>query len=161
MKPIKPSALKSAAMLKALNDELKRTASEILFDYEVTAWNWQHKVKFKKVISIGPNSTDILVGTDDPIYGYVDLGTKKHTIQAKKGKMLAFRVGGSPKTQPGVMVSGSGSSGKELIFAKKVKVKTRARNFSKNIKKSWDKKFKNRMQKAMNQAVKDSGHEYK
>jgi hypothetical protein len=161
-KPIKPTTLKKEAMVKAINDELQKTSKDILFDFEATAWNWKHKVKFTREVSIGPNSADILVGTDDEIYGYVDQGTKMHTIQPKKkGGYLAFKVGGSPKTMPGVMVSGAGNPGTKQVFAKKVRNKITARRFSKTIQKEWDKKFKNRMEKAMNEAVKASGHEMK
>jgi hypothetical protein len=164
MKPIKPNALKSAAMQKVLKDELQKTSKDILFDFEATAWNWKHKVKFQRLMSIGPNSVDIMVATDDEIYGYVDNGTKSHTIVPKKpGGVLTFRVGGSPKTEPGKMVSGSGSLGTEWRRTKKVtKNKVRPRNFSKKIQKEWDKgKYKNRMEKAMNEAVKQSGHQFK
>jgi hypothetical protein len=44
------------------------------------------------------------------------------------------------------------------VFAKKVRVKTRARNFSKGIQKLWEKKFKTRMEKAMKEAADVSGH---
>jgi hypothetical protein len=85
-----------------------------------------------------------------------------HTIvPKKKGGFLVFNVGGSPKTMPGVMVSGAGQSGDKKVFAKKVRVKTKARKFTKTIQKEWTKKFKNRMEKAMNVAVKASGHEMK
>jgi hypothetical protein len=161
-KPIKPTAFQHEKMNLVLKRAMEQTAKDILFDYEATAWNWKHKVKFKKVLAVGPNSLDVLVGTDDEIYGYVDQGTHIHDIVPKrKGGYLAFKVGGSPKTQPGVMVSGSGQPGTVQVFAKKVRVKTRARRFSKTIQKEWDKKFKNRMEKAMNEAVKVSGHAYK
>jgi hypothetical protein len=162
-KPIKPTALKKEAMVKAINDELQKTSKDILFDFEATAWNWKHKVKFTREVSVGPNSADILVGTDDEIYGYVDQGTKAHVVEAKHAKMLHYWVGGTPKTQPGVMVSGAGSPGNKEIFIRKNKksTKTITRKFTKTIQKEWKPKFKSRMEKAMHEAVVASGHEMK
>jgi hypothetical protein len=161
-KEIKPTALKSAVMQKILEAELQRTSKDILFDFEATVWNWGHKVKFQRLVSIGPHSIDVLVATDDVIYGYVDYGTKSHTIVPRVRPYLMFKVGGKPKTQPGVLVSGAGSPGDKWVRTKKVsRNKVRPRNFSKKLTKEWEKKFKNRMEKAMNEAVKQSGHAFK
>ena len=163
-KPIKPQALKQATMMLMIRNELQRISKDILFDFESTTVYWNHKVKFQRIVDtdFASGSVSILVGTDDEIYGYVDQGTKMHTIQPKKkGGLLAFKVGGSPKTQPGVMVSGQGQPGTQQVFAKKVRNKIRARKFSKTIQKEWTPKFKHRMEKAMNEAVKASGHQVK
>jgi len=158
-KAITPNKLNDKAMNAIFTAYLEQVASEILFSYEATTWSWKRKVKFVKEISVGPNSVDVLVGTDDQIYGYVDEGTKKHAIVPKKAKMLAFKTGGAPKTMPGIMVATKGAQGVNQVFAKKVMHPgTKARKFSKTIQKEWNVKFKRRMEKAVKEATKASGH---
>jgi hypothetical protein len=101
----------------------------------------------------------VLVGTDDEIYGYVNEGTKPHTIWAKNARTLAFPSAYTPKTRPGHMTAGSGGASGPTVFAAEVHHPgTEARNFDKAIQKEWKPKFKRLMEQAMKTGATASGH---
>ena len=163
-RPILPSKkYNTAAVKNAIDSEITAIANDILLDYELTTATWKRNVKFEKEINVSRDKQEILVGTDDEIYGYVDFGTKPHPIRPKRpGGRLAFPSEFVPKSQPGQMVSSKGYSGGETLFAKEVNHPgTKARKFSKNIQKKWKPLFEKRMNKAMKKAVEASGHAYK
>lgn len=88
----------------------------------------------KPTITISRTADGVAFGTDDPIYGYVNDGTKAHTIAPKRGRFLAFGAGGRAKTQPGVVGSGGGARGDTRVFARVVRHPgTKARGFTKVI----------------------------
>lgn len=162
-KPIIPDKkYNTAAVRAAIDSEINAVANDMLLDYELTTATWKRDVKFVKDINVTRDKQEILVGTDDEIYGYVDEGTKPHKIRPKKaGGTLAFPSEFAPKTQPGHMVASKGFSGGKTAFAKEVNHPgTKARKFTKNIQKKWQKLFEKRMDKAMRRAVKASGHVY-
>lgn len=161
-KEIKPKRLQDKAMNAALKRELEAISKDILFDFEATTWSWKHKVKFQRLVSVGPNSTDILVGTDDEIYGYVDQGTKRHFVAPKVAPALAWRTGYQSKTVVGKMVAREGGSFGGFAFDAKGHYVSgiKARRFTKQIQKSWEKKFKSRMERAMKEAAHISDNFY-
>lgn len=161
-KAIKPKRINEKAMYDILNRELESISKDILFDFEVTAYTWNHKPEFTRLVSIGPSSVDILVGTDDEIYKYIDEGTKKHFVGPKKKGVLAWRTNYVPKTSPGSMIAtGGGASGPFAFDSKGHMVSgIKARKFTKTIQKSWEKKFKSRMEKAMKEAAQSTGDFY-
>ena len=118
LKPIKvktdPMNLrKTERAVRAAMDDAKDFA---LGRFRKTTATWEHAVDFTATAT----REGYIIGTDDPIYGYVDDGTSPHVIAAKPGKMLAFSVGGRAKTQPGVIGSGAGARGDTRVFAKVV-----------------------------------------
>lgn len=149
--------------LAAIEAELTKFANEfandMLLDFELTTAFWEHKVKFEKLIDVSGAKVEILIGTDDEIYGYVNNGTKPHKIKPKgKGYPLAFMVGGSPKTTPGKAVSSKGTLGTLPVKAMEVDHPgTKAREFDKQIAKKFEKKFANTAQKALDRAIKRAG----
>lgn len=125
---------------RALEDGLADTAQQVIADYGKTVSTWEHKPEFSVLGStgfrIGRTVMEITVGTEDEIYGYVDLGTKKHLIRPRRARVLAFGVGGSPKTRPNRLLAQTGSAGTIRAFAQVVHHPgTKARNFSKMIQK--------------------------
>lgn len=161
-KVIKPKKLKEDAMRLALLTGLHEVASGVRKDFEKTTATWEHDVKFETLISLkgGPA---IIIGTDDEIYGYVNSGTRPHRIYARPGKRLAFKWGGpgsyKAKTSPGVIGSTAGGATGNMTFRSYVNHPgTKARNFESIIQRSWEKRFKKRMEEAMKQAAKVSGH---
>lgn len=74
----------------------------------------------------------LIIGTDDPIFGYVDEGTPPHTIAPKRRTFLRFRSGYTPKTSPGQIGSGSGGASGDVVFTRKPvnHPGTRARRFT-------------------------------
>ena len=50
--------------------------------------------KLKQSIQIRVTGDKVIIGPDTEYAEYVEFGTKPHEIRAKKGKALAFRMGG-------------------------------------------------------------------
>ena len=161
-KPIHPKKFNDKAFYREFELEARKTAKDIKKDFEKTVSTWNNKPKFEMVIAVGPKSIDILVGTDDEIYGYVDKGTEEHLITPKKsGGTLAFKSRYKPKTIPNLIGSRGGGSSGDTVFAKWViHPGTKARNFSKTLQKKWEKIYKGRIEKALKRANQKSGHAY-
>lgn len=162
VKEIKPSRLDSSIFMAAFETAARVAAEEIAKDFEATTRTWSKKPSFQRLVSVGPASIDVLVGTDDPIYGYVDEGTRPHVIVPVHAKRLIFQAGYKAKTTPGVIGSqGGGPFGKQVAALIVRHPGTEARNFSKTIQKKWQPKFKKLMEAALRQAVAASGQEMK
>jgi hypothetical protein len=164
-KQIKPQRLQLEAMRAALLRGATVVANGIEDDYKKTVKTWKKKPNFEKIIDLGPPIT-ILVGTDNEIYKYADEGTKGpypifagiFTGKSSK-KALAFSSQFTPKTIPGVIGSSAGAIGAVDTFRPFVEHPgIKARNFSKEIEKKWQKRFKREMEKAMSNVRKASGH---
>ncbi len=112
---------------KTLDDVAKRAKKE----YQKTTETWEGHPDFA-ITKEGDFSR--IVGTESEVYGYVDHGTRPHTIRARAAPNLAFQVGFTPKTTPNVVGSASGGSYGGFVYAKEVQHPgTEPRNFSKNI----------------------------
>ena len=167
-KQIKPKRLNDKAFFEEFEKAAKVISKEMKKEFEITTIGWDTDVKFEELVSLGPTSIDILVATDNEIYGYVNNGTVPHVIAAKKGKTLAFRWGGPgsyrAKTARGKQVhnpAGGQTSG-NMIFPKAVQHPgTKAREFDKLIKKMFEKKFTRAMELALKKGVARSGHAMK
>jgi hypothetical protein len=86
-KPVKPFAARFEKVLKA---ELAAEQKAVLREFKITVSTWKRQPQFE-VKEQGGSTT---IGTNDPIYGYVNDGTKPHVIRPKKAKRLAFYAGG-------------------------------------------------------------------
>ena len=161
IKAIKPKRFNDKAMTERLRYHAKKVAAEMAKDYEATTKTWQHKPEFKQAVSAGKGLEGVVaeVSTTDKVYGYVDQGTKPHIIRPKRAKRLAFPSMFSPKTTPRVLGSVPGMRGPQDTFAMEVHHPgTKPREFSKMIEVKWTPRFKARMQDAMKDAAKASGH---
>jgi len=166
-KVIKPKRLDEAAMRKQLRNGLERMGPRLLRDFQATTATWEHKVVFERHtrVRMREDAVWLEVTTHDPIYGYVDKGTKPHMIFAgiytgkSNKRALAFHPGSSPKTTPNVLSSGPGSVGGPLIMRPYVHHPgTKPRNFTKMIEVKWRPKFLAEMHKSMKAAAKASGN---
>jgi hypothetical protein len=158
MKAIKARRFNDAAFRQAIESEIQRVADEIEADFKATTATWKRQVKFEKIISFTP-PVEVLVGTDDEIYRYVDEGTRPHPIFPVRAKALAFPSGYSAKTTPGVIGSKPGGGFGPTVFAAYVyHPGTEARHFDKVIQQKWQTRFKRRMEAALSRAAKASGH---
>jgi hypothetical protein len=158
-KPIKPARFRSEVFRQEMEREARAVADAMLLDFLLTVSKWKRQPKFAKEVSVGPNSVDILVGTDDEIYGYVSRGTRPHIIRPVRAKALRFQAGYKAKTTPGLISSHSGGAFGEEMFRPEVRHPgTEPRNFEKAIEKKWKPEFRKRMQAAMAQASRASGH---
>lgn len=161
-KPINPKKFNDKAFLQEFETEARRTAKDMKKDFQQTVKTWKRKPTFEMVVAVGPKSIDILVGTDDEIYGYVDKGTAPHLILPKKpGGKLRFQSNYKAKTIPNVIGSRSGGSSGNVVFSDGViHPGTEARNFDKIIAKKWEPIYKRRIEQALSRANKKSGHAY-
>ena len=103
-----------------MRDALEEVGKRIVKDYQRTTRTWDHKPQFLMEVNTSHNQYEVMVGTDDEIYGYVDWGTKPHEIRAKNAKYLRFWSRSTPKTTPGHLGSGMGRKGGELTFRQRV-----------------------------------------
>ena len=169
VKEIKPARFKSEAFTHAITAAANKAAKDIEKDFKATTKTWKHKPKFIKMVDTKTSPVQVLVATDDEIYGYVSGGTKPHPIYAgiytgkSNKKALSFRWGGKgsyrAKTRPGVIGSkGGGPSGPMVAFPYVQHPGTKARNFDKTIQKKWEPRFKRLIEQAMSIGSKNSGH---
>jgi hypothetical protein len=168
-KAIKPARFKSEAFTKAITAAANEAAKQIEKDFEATTKTWKHKPKFVKEVDVRTSPVQVLVGTDDEIYRYVDEGTKPHPIFAgiytgkSNKKALAFQWGGPgsyrAKTSPGVIGSKAGGpTGPMVAFPFVQHPGTNPRNFDETIQKKWEPRFKRLMEQAMSAGARGSGH---
>lgn len=115
---ISTNAAEIAALLRAnekattvaLKAEAAQLKADLLADYRKTTATWSHNVTFDTLADVRDDgSFEVMVGTDDAVYGYVDQGTRAHTIVPKgPGYPLRFQRGYRAKTVAGVIGSKSG-----------------------------------------------------
>lgn len=159
VKAIKPKRFRADGFRQALAAAARDVANGVEGDFKATTATWKHKVAFTKIVSIEPSPIEILVGTDDEIYRYVDEGTRPHLIFAKNAKVLAFPSAYSAKTAPRVIGSQAGGGSGPTLFRPYVEHPgTEARQFDQTIRDKWDPKFKRAMEQAMKAGAKASGH---
>ena len=164
-KVIKPKRLKDSAMRLELLNAMRKAGTAVRKDFAKTTETWTHKPKFETVVSLAGPGPELLVGTDDLIYKFVDEGTKAHEIWAgywtgkSDKKSLAFPSEFEPKTTPKVIDSGPGFSGGDIVLRQHVHHPgIEAREFDKTLAHDWEKPFKERMEDAMRKAAAKSGH---
>ena len=175
-KAIKPARFKREAFAKAIADAANKAAKDIEADFKATTKTWSRQPTFIKEVDTKTSPVQILVGTDDEIYRYLDEGTglygpkhRKYPIFAgiytgkSKAKALRFQWGGPgsyrAKTTPNVIGSGSGGpSGPMVAFPYVMHPGIKPRNFDITIRKKWEPKFKRLMEDAMRKGARASGH---
>ena len=99
-KSIKPGKFNDKALKAALEKAAEQAADGMLLDFHLTVSKWEHQPDFDTEVSVGPNSVDILAGTDNRIYGYVSGGTRDHFVPKTGRATMAFRPGYKAKTMP-------------------------------------------------------------
>ena len=159
-----PTLLNVQAMRLTMLNDMRKVGTKIKKDYESTVSSWSEKPVFEMIISLA-GGPQVEVFTLNEIYGYVDKGTKPHLIWAgfytgkSEHKVLAFASKSTPKTTPGVIGSSAGSIGsvdKHTPYVKHPGGKPR--DFSKEIQKKWQPKFRMEMEATMIRVAQASGH---
>lgn len=163
VKTIKPARLNKAAMKRELHKGMMEAKKEILADFRKTTRTWKRKPKFEGAMDLSGPGPVVIVGTDNEIYRYVDEGTKPHPIFPRRAKTLRFRWGGKgsyrAKTRVRIIDSfPGGATGKIVHRAYVQHPGTKARNFADEIQKRRRTWYKRRMEEAMREAAKASGH---
>lgn len=121
LKPITPKHVPSSKdYLKVIQASTVKTMKAAKRDYESTARTWDHKVKFEMTEQETGGDYIVTVGTDDPIYGYVDDGTRAHVIRPKRSRFLRYLSAYRPKTRVGIIGSQAGGASGDPRFATEV-----------------------------------------
>ncbi len=94
-------------LVKELEKQLRVIQGSVRYRLMKTVDTWEKKPKFFVRKSRNSNSLEIDAGTENELWGMLDLGTEPHTIQGKQG-VLAFPTGYTAKTQPRVLGSSGG-----------------------------------------------------
>lgn len=116
-----PKLLPKETFNKAFESASREMEKDVKGAFEDFVKNWKHVVTFRGYVRINADSIYISVGTNDPIFGYVDLGTEPHIIRPTRAKFLHFTA----------------SSGEE-VFAKEVNHPgTKAQKISESIRDIW------------------------
>jgi hypothetical protein len=164
VKKISPKKLSIAAFRLEWLNEMRRVAKEVKADFEKTTSTWEHKPEFTHQVSLKGPGPELLVGTDDEIYGYVSRGTKPHAIFAgiytgkSDKKALSFPARSAPKTRPGSLRAGRGfKSRKKVARPYVMHPGTKPRRFEEGVQKLWKRKYKRRMELAMKRAAQKQG----
>lgn len=127
--PIKPKGklFDIGRIERAVRDAMAEAGEEAIALYEQCTSTWERQPVFEAVVV----SDGVIVGTDDPIFQYVDEGTAPHPILPKAGRVLRFRGGYSAKTSPGQLGSGGGGASGGVVFTRRVNHPgTKARDFT-------------------------------
>ena len=155
IKAIKPPRINPQAYQDVMLKELGYQADQVMRLYILVTRTWKHRPKFRvdfqfddRPVSAG-GGAGYAVTTDDPIFHYVDQGTRPHTIRARRGGLHAFQSKFSPKTRRRVLGSRQGSRSGSLVRPKEVRHPgTQAREFTQEIQKRRRNPFFNAMKKA-------------
>jgi len=111
----------------------RQTVDDIHADYQKTVATWTHKPKFYTT----RRGLIWYIGTNDKIYGYVEMGTPPHVIKPRdpRGRLHFNRSGFKSKSLVNYVGSLSGATANSgETYAKVVHHPgTKARNFSKVI----------------------------
>jgi hypothetical protein len=159
VKKIAPKKLDVEGIVQALANAMIEFTVEVKDDFEKTTATWEHPVTFSQEVEVGPNKIVSSVLTIDQIYAWVDKGTEGHFVPKTPGPILRFQGGYKAKSMPNVIGSTAGGSFGPFFFSKGHWVKgIEPRNFDKAIAEKMTPIFKQRMQAAMKQAAKASGH---
>ena len=137
------------AALDDLGKQIKKT-------FEGTTATWETDVKFDVDVTMNNSKAEIVVSTDNEIYGYVNEGTKPHIIRPKRARRLAFRTGYRPKTRPKSITSGPGGASGPWVTAGVVHHPgTKAREFTKYVIVRYQDIIPRVIQDAINRAAKE------
>lgn len=149
--------LRSDLWPNAFKDAAKEIEREALREFRRTTSTWKSKPVFESLVEIGAKELTLMVGTDDPIYGYVDRGTRAHAIRPRGNYPLRFRAGYTAKTKPGFLRSFAGGTHKASAWVSKWEVwhpGNKARGFTSAIQALMDTKAHQIIDKKVDQWLK-------
>ncbi len=164
-KVINPGPIKADAIRLEVLSALHRVEREIKADFRRTTATWEHQVEFESAVGMRGGVAEVLVGTDDEIYHYVNDGTRPHMIWAgiytgkSRARALRFHSRFRPKTRPHYITSYRGMVGGTVLFRPYVNHPgTEAREFDKTLEKRWRPRFSRLMREAVARGIAKSGH---
>jgi len=133
----KSKMLDPEALKRVIINTMEARAKDIKIDLKVTTQTWNNKPSF----TITRRSFVWTIGTDDDIYKFVDKGTKvRYAVMTPN-----FQA----KTRVNVIGSRKGVGGFSHFNFKKPKPGIKARNFTKEIAKKWQRLLPNIVERAI------------
>jgi hypothetical protein len=131
------------AWQRVLDFAAKEISTGIRYDFLATTRTWRTRPEFETYVDKNQDGINILVGTDNRIYSFIDKGTDAHLIEPKDPNgMLVFQWGGKgsyiAKSVPGWIGSRAGGptgkrTGRKWVWHPG----NRPRDFSKIIRWRW------------------------
>ena len=73
-----------------MQDAVREAGRQIRRDYERVTATWDHKPEIIEDTNTRGGRAEVMVGTDDPIFHFVDQGTRPHPIFPRNAKALRF-----------------------------------------------------------------------
>ncbi len=104
----------------AQKEAMKKMEKMALGFYSMSVKTWEHQPRF--ITTAGATHTIFFleIGSDSPIFHWVDKGTPSHLIVPVQASILAFQGGYTAKTVPWMFGSGQGGPFGDTVFAKVV-----------------------------------------
>ena len=113
-------AAKQRELRLVMHRALEEVGDEAIRQYGRPVSTWSKKPQFVKEIDSHGPEYELLVGTDDRVFNWVDEGTRPHVIKPRGPWPLRFMSGFHPKTTPGSMQAGQGGSFGSQVTARGV-----------------------------------------
>jgi hypothetical protein len=142
LKKVLPKKVEVNEVFDALYAEADKIAKDIRKDFEKIPkkLGWKHRVKFDYIVEFGRDEIEILVLTNDEIFGYQNYGTRSHIIRPKNRKALRWQGEGGQR------------------FAKFVRHPgIQGQHWDEEMRKIWRKRFRSRMETALLKGAKNAG----
>lgn len=159
-----PQPLNVSGMKQELINMMRDVGERIREEFEDTTKTWNHKPRFEPSTSVPKVGTDMIsveTTTTDKVYNWVSDGTPSHPIFPVNAKALAFPGKFIPKTFPGIIGSGVGSSGPVDQFRNWVAHPgVEARKFDKSIADKEKENIKISLKQTMSLVAKASKHKF-
>jgi len=139
-------------LTRAVENGMQSAAQGVRADFVATTRTWERGVSFTIV---APGRYQRVIGTDDEIWTMLNAGTRPHLIAPRRGKALAFAVGGRPKTKPRVLGSSAGSTGNTFVTTRGVVQHpgTKAREWAETAQQKWQDQLPVVVQRAIDSEV--------
>ena len=102
----------------------KDVSRKLKLDLQSTTRTWSKRPDFQVPVLLRGDGFDIIGGTDDPVWNWLDVGTRPHAILPRAGGVLAFQWGGKgsymPKSIPHWIGSQAGGSTGGTVITRRV-----------------------------------------
>lgn len=155
----RPAKFKAKAVTDALIEGAEDIGGQIKADYEKTVTTWKTKPEFTADVNSTPDRIEINAGTDNPIFHFLDEGTRVRYATMSQDWVSKTRpaIGGGAAVH---FTAGPGRGRKLFVDVTRPRPGIKARKFSSAIKGKWERQIRSQMEKHLARGVKKSGHAY-
>lgn len=130
---------------------IQAAAAAIKVDFNVTTVTWNNR---PSVTVTTESPARVLVWISNPVYYYVNFGTRPHDIRPVRAKALRFPSSFRPKSSMTRLSSGKGMKSSSMVFAKYVRHPgSKARQFDTRIATKWESQFPIIMQRTIRNSM--------